>query len=405
MIIPIRTDYRMAHRPWVNYLIIAANVAVYVAGYNGAQHHLAIAEAGLLQPDTPQVYQFFTCMFMHAGWVHLLGNMVFLWVFGNAVNDRFGHIGYLAFYLAGGVLAGVGYLLLSGTAPVLGASGAISAVTGAYLVLLPRAKVTLLVFLIYLILPIEISSLYFIGFQFVWNVVMSLNEGITHMPGAASGGVAYAAHSSGYLFGLVVGVIVLAGRLVPSDKFDMLNLLKSARRRSDYRRMVNEGYDPFGYSGTRGPASTSGRHIPTRTVESATSDTQAAKELQLRREISEAAAAHDLDTAARKYLQLLQSAPDAVLARQQQLDVANQLMATENYQAAADAYEAFLKHYGNYEHVADIYLMLGLIYGRYLHEPAVAREYLQRAVNTLTDPRKLELARKDLQALEQDAGD
>ena len=88
-----------------------------------------------LHPDQPEILQFFTSVFLHGSWMHLIGNMIFLWVFGNAVNDRFGHVGYAAFYLAGGVLSGLGYVLLAGQAPVLGASGAISAVTGCYLVL------------------------------------------------------------------------------------------------------------------------------------------------------------------------------------------------------------------------------------------------------------------------------
>ena len=108
MIIPIKTDYPMSHRPWANYAIVLANILIYVLGYNGAASARAVSDLGLLQSDQPQLYQFFTCMFMHGGWMHLLGNMIFLWVFGNAVNDRLGHVGYVLFYLAGGVLAGVG---------------------------------------------------------------------------------------------------------------------------------------------------------------------------------------------------------------------------------------------------------------------------------------------------------
>src|SRR5664279_2400778 len=118
MIIPIRTDYKLSRTPWVNYLIIAANVVVFLYSLTSAAAQMT--QAYVLSPDNPQLYQFFTSVFMHGGWMHLLGNMLFLWVFGNAVNDRFGNAGYLAFYLAGGVLAGVGYLLLGGHAPVLG---------------------------------------------------------------------------------------------------------------------------------------------------------------------------------------------------------------------------------------------------------------------------------------------
>ncbi|MCK4626573.1 MAG: rhomboid family intramembrane serine protease, partial [Phycisphaerae bacterium] len=141
--IPIGTDRRLKHRPWVNYAIVAANIFVFIV-LQQTRSDTPGVRTYLLWPDKPEVYQFFSCMFMHGGWGHLLGNMIFLWVFGNAVNDSLGNVGYLAFYLAGGVIAGVGYVLLSGTAPVLGASGAISAVTGAFLVLFPRVRVTVL---------------------------------------------------------------------------------------------------------------------------------------------------------------------------------------------------------------------------------------------------------------------
>lgn len=389
MIIPIRTDYRMTRRPWVNYLIVAANIIIFVMSYTGTlQNH---GQAWLLRPDDPQLYQFFTSVFMHAGWTHLIGNMIFLWVFGNAVNDRFGQAGYLAFYLAGGILACIGYLLLGGTSPILGASGAISAVTGAYLVLLPRARVTVLVWLFYLILPLEISSLYFLLFQFIWNVVMSYNDAITSMPGAGAGGVAYAAHSSGYVFGIAVAAILLATKVLPPNRFDLLNLVRQQKRRNEYRQMVSQGYNPF-----IGQAVASSATAP---LPSPAREVDDPRELELRREISQCLADHDLPGATARYVELAALSPQTVLSRQQQLDLANQLMAAEKYEVAANAYERFLKHYGNYEQVADIYLMLGLLYGRYLDKSASAEHYLGLAIGSLTDPRKIELARKDLQAL------
>ncbi len=383
----------MTRRPIVNYAIIAVNVALFVGGYNGA-HATKAVEGLLLHPDNPSVQQFFSSMFMHGSWAHLIGNMIFLWVFGNAVNDRFGHAGYLAFYLSGGILAGVGYLLLSGNAPVLGASGAISAVTGAYLVLLPRARVTLLVWLLYLFLPLDVSSLYFLLVQFVWNMVMSLDQSITATPGATEGGVAYIAHSSGYLFGIFVAAGMLAGRLLERNQFDLLSLARSAWRRDQYRRMVSGGYDPF-------VGKVSRRWAPSKPVEQAVPDTQAARELEFRREISQALSDHDLAAAAPRYLELIRIAPHAVLSQQQQLDVANHLMSAEQHAEAADAYERFLKHYGGYEYAADICLMLGLLYGRYLRKDDQAIAYLERAMASLRDPRKLELARGDLEALRQ----
>jgi hypothetical protein len=324
--------------------------------------------------------------------------MLFLWVFGNALNDRLGHVAYLAFYLAGGVLAGIGYVLLSGRAPVLGASGAISAVTGAYLVLFPRVRVTLLM-IFYFITTLQVSSLLFVGFQFVYDLLMTVTD--------IGGGVAYAAHSSGYIFGIAVAAALLALKVLPRDAMDLLSLFKQTHRRHRYQRMVSQGYNPFVGTGPAGAGPTrtdrggKGRWVEARTVESARPDTQAARELALRRDIAGACARHDLSAAAEKYLQLVQVADDAVLSRQNQLDVANQLMAAERYPAAADAYERFLRHYRGYEHTPDIHLMLGLTYGRYLHQYDRAEQLLQRAVEDLRDPRKVEMARAELQAVRQ----
>ncbi|MDP7637677.1 MAG: rhomboid family intramembrane serine protease [Phycisphaerae bacterium] len=390
--IPIGTDYRLTRTPLINYALLAANIVLFLIGYNAA------TPAGdarleslrlLLYPDAPQLYQFFSSMFLHGNFSHLIGNMIFLWVFGNAINDRFGHIGYLAFYLAGGILAGIGYVLLEDRAPVLGASGAISAVTGAYLVLFPRVRVTLLLWF-YIITTFQVSSLVFLLFQFVYNLVMSYPS----MGGA--GGVAYVAHSSGYVFGIAVSVGLLATRILPGNPFDLLNLIRSDSRRWRFRRMVAQGHDPFSQVGATGRPGTK-RWVNTRKVESIKPETQEAREMILRREIAEACGRHDLDPAVRRYLELIRLVDGAVLSQPNQLDVANQLMADEQHAAATEAYERFLKHYGGYEHVADIYLMLGLLYGRYLNQYDRASETLERAIELLKDPRKVELARADLE--------
>ncbi len=397
MIIPIRTDYRLSRTPWVNYALIAVNVIIFVLGYHAAnQQGYHKIQSYVLHSDGPEVVQFFTSMFLHGGIAHLAGNMVFLWVFGNAINDRFGHVGYLAFYLAGGILAGIGYLLLSGQAPVLGASGAISAVTGAYLVLLPRSRVTVLALLIYILYPFEISSLFFLMFQFVWNMVLTMGK--LAGPYSGGGGVAYAAHSSGYVFGIVVAAGLLALRLLPRDAFDLLNLIRAKHRRARYQRMVAGGYNPFSPVGNK-LRQDNRRGGKTRTLDQIQPDSPEARELLLRREISEAFSRNDLQAVTKRYLELVQIADQPILSQPQQLDVANYLMASEQHAAAADAYERFLKHYPNYEYLADIYLMLGVLYGRYLHQVEPAERYLQQAIESLHDPRKLELARNDLQAL------
>ncbi|MGI8869325.1 MAG: rhomboid family intramembrane serine protease [Mycobacteriales bacterium] len=141
-----------------------------------------------------------TSMFVHGGWLHILGNMLFLWVFGNNVEDRFGHIRYLIFYLAAGMAAAYGFALTrpDSATTLIGASGAIAGVLGAYLVLYPKARITSLVpFLLFLPLrlPAWLVLLVWFGLQAVYA------EGA----GTGSGGVAYLVHVVGFVLGLAIG--------------------------------------------------------------------------------------------------------------------------------------------------------------------------------------------------------
>lgn len=385
--IPIRTDRKLRHPPLINYLIIVANFAVFIF----LQHTSGDLPAGrpyLLHPDMPQVYQFFSSMFMHNDWMHLLGNMLFLWVFGNAVNDIFGNVGYLAFYLAGGVFAGVGYVLLAGAAPVLGASGAIAAVTGAFLVLFPRVRVTVLLMLPLLLMPLEVPSLIFLLLQFVWNLYYSFGSA------GLGSGVAYAAHSAGYAYGIVLCLGLLAVKLLPRDVYDLLSMVHMWRRRVEYRQAVTGGYDPYGR--TAGV----GRWVESHTVAGpAPTEAPTPAELELRRQIAADHADGNLQAAAEKYLKLVQLSGQAVLPQAQQLDVANYLMSVQQYPAAADAYERFLARYVSYEYPGDIHLMLGIIYSRYLHQKDKAVQYLSRAASELFDARKMAMAKQELEKL------
>jgi len=388
MFIPIRTDYRMRSRPYVNYALIAANALIFLAGFHGGNRAI---DGWMLNAESPTVVQFFSSVFLHADFMHIIGNMLFLWVFGGALNDKLGHAAYLAFYLAGGVLASMAFVAMGNRGQLLGASGAISAVTGAYLVLLPQVRVTVLM-VFYYITTFQMSSLYFVGFQVAYNVLLTAMRG--------GGNVAVEAHTGGYVFGILVAFMMLAVRLIRRDQVDLLSLIHHARRRDRYRRMVSRGYRPFGQeSRTSIEPPKHGRWVQAKSVRSEPSDTQQAREMELRHEIADACARHDLAAATDKYLELVRIAEDAVLSRQTQLDVANQLMAQEQYPQAADAYERFLGHYRSYEHTADIHLMLGLLYGRYLHQYDRAEHFLGQAAAHLHDQRKVDLARAEIAAV------
>ena len=118
----------------MNWALIAANVVVFIL-----QKSTRVEEYLTLDPGDPVLFSFIGYQFLHGDWLHLISNMLFLYIFGNNVNDKMGHVGYLGFYLAGGVAAGIGHMLTS-FSPVIGASGAVAAVTGAYLALLPLSR-------------------------------------------------------------------------------------------------------------------------------------------------------------------------------------------------------------------------------------------------------------------------
>lgn len=145
--------------------------------------------------------------FLHGGWLHILGNLLYLWIFGNNIEDRFGRRAFPIFYLAGGAVAGLTQVLIDPTSdvPLIGASGAIAAILGAYLVLYPRARITSLVFLGFFYQLIDVPAVIVLAFWFVLQLV----DGLASLGvGSVGGGVAFFAHIGGFLFGVVVAVVI-----------------------------------------------------------------------------------------------------------------------------------------------------------------------------------------------------
>ncbi|MBI2853465.1 MAG: rhomboid family intramembrane serine protease [Chloroflexi bacterium] len=154
-----------------------------------------------LSSPVPGWATLFTSMFLHGSWGHILSNMIFLWVFGNNVEARFGHFRYLLFYLAAGLAAGLAQVLpdASFPYPIIGASGAIAGVLGAYFLMYPYSRVRVAIFLI-IVSVIRIPAVYLLGFWFLLQFLGSLGSILD----PSGGGVAYMAHVGGFLFGLIV---------------------------------------------------------------------------------------------------------------------------------------------------------------------------------------------------------
>ena len=148
----------------------------------------------------------FTSMFLHGGWLHFLGNMLYLWIFGDNVEDRLGHARYLLFYLFSGAAAALGQTAIEpySTVPMIGASGAIAGVMGAYFVLFPHSRVLTAVFIFFFLDLIEIPAIFFLGIWFL----MQFFSGVGSLGSdAAQGGVAFWAHIAGFFVGGVVGLL------------------------------------------------------------------------------------------------------------------------------------------------------------------------------------------------------
>ena len=210
--IPLRDTNRPRYFPVMNWILIIANVLVFLfeLGLSSGQLErfigtFALVPSRLQSQPTTYAITIFTSMFMHAGWFHILSNMWVLFIFGDNVEDRMGPVPYLIFYLLGGTAAALlqTYVGTGSNIPVLGASGAIAAVLGAYIFLFPSARIVSLVFIVFFITIVEVPALIFIGFWFVTQLFSGLAS-----IGAVEG-VAWWAHIGGFLVGLVISPLFL----------------------------------------------------------------------------------------------------------------------------------------------------------------------------------------------------
>lgn len=224
--VPIRDDNPTSITPIVTYALIAANVLIFLYELSVPPEQLeqflrlwAVVpreltnsfSGQLTNPAFPEWITLFSSQFLHGGFLHLGGNMLFLWIFGNNVEDRLGHAKYLVFYLACGALAALTQWFFSAysTVPSLGASGAIAGVMGAYILRFPQAKVLTLIPLFVILIPLRIPAFYFLGIWFLQQTLYGLASLNAPMNiGMEGGGVAYWAHAGGFVFGAILGPLL-----------------------------------------------------------------------------------------------------------------------------------------------------------------------------------------------------
>ena len=254
--IPIRDTIPSKNYPVINHTIIGINVALYLFEMSqGANLDRFIYIYGLVPArySVPQIASYFSTgqqlfsllsfMFLHGGFFHLLGNMWFLYIFGDNIEDRLGPFRYIAFYLLCGITSGLSHLVLNfhSNMPTIGASGAVAGVMGAYLILHPHAKILTLIPIIIIPWFIEIPAFFFLG---LWFVLQFLNATGTH--GSASG-IAWWAHIGGFVFGIVFLKILLA--LPEAGATDIMRRVTAKRKthRLQVIRPIGPGKDPHLY--------------------------------------------------------------------------------------------------------------------------------------------------------------
>jgi membrane associated rhomboid family serine protease len=214
-VIPLRDVIPSRTTPYITVTIIALNAAAWLFELTMPQAQLnqfltvfGVVPAAFAWPTL------ITSMFLHGGWMHVIGNMWYLWIFGDNVEDRFGHGRFLGFYLIAGMVAAFGQILIAPNSmlPTIGASGAIAGVMGAYFVLYPQSRVLTLIPLIIIWEVIEVPAIFLLGFWFLMQLFSAGSIALTSA--SEQGGVAFMAHVAGFVFGMAA-VFVFRKRQEP----------------------------------------------------------------------------------------------------------------------------------------------------------------------------------------------
>jgi rhomboid family protein len=211
-VIPLKDENPASSAPIVTTALVAINVLafIYEAGLPPAKLEALVLQMGLTPAEVtgaipyhagPPIWMtVVTSMFLHGGLLHLAGNMLYLWIFGNNVEDAAGHLGFLAFYLLSGLAAAGAQVAAapSSRVPMIGASGAIAGVLGAYMVLFPHARILTLIPIFIFIRIVRLPAVFVLGLWFVYQILLS------GASGAAGGGVAFFAHIGGFVTGMIL---------------------------------------------------------------------------------------------------------------------------------------------------------------------------------------------------------
>lgn len=383
LVLPIRTQSCIHRTPRANYALLSVNVVAFLLLNDAVAGEAVMAWRDrylAFHSDAPAFHEFFTYQFLHGDMWHILGNMLFLWVFGNSVNAKLGDWPYLLFYLAGGAFAAWGFAVVtSGPSHLVGASGAIAAVTTAYLALFPRSRVTVLAWVFLFIHFFELPAIVIIVLKIiVWDNLIAPSLG-------SQGAVAHSAHLAGYLFGFVGALGMLLVRAIPRDQFDILALWKRWHQRRQFTRAVS---DPA--AAVQAQYGAVGRVAPADPVKQAEEDGRLDEIADLRSRIADALEQDSQGEAVELYEKL--TAIDALqcLSERHQLQIARGFYGSGALEEAAGAFERFVECYSSSTEAGDVRLLLGIIYARDLRNYEQADEHLTKSIKTVRDPSRRE---------------
>ena len=380
--IPLSTDLSLTRKPIVTWTIVGLAVVMhfFMVALTKTNPDLAasILTWGQIQGGRGfHWWGLFTAAFLHGGWMHLLGNMVFLWVFGPSVENRFGRVGFLGFYLAGAAISGGAHALIE-PMPAIGASGAIAAVTGAFIVLFPQTRIRCL--WLFGLTIIHAPAWWVIGLGIIWNV-LAAGFGMDR-------GVANIAHLAGYVFGIGLTMTLIWAHIFPREPYDLFTAIRQFQRRRALRSATAD---------LRGPTR------PEQAVHKP-EDERTEAMAQARARVSRLMAEPDLAGAARAYRNMLENFEDAprsllTLPRTMQYDLATWLYAQGQYAQAADAFARLLEVYPKDAEGDQIRLLLARAYSHRLDRPGDAAALLDQVIESGNDNQVRTMAQRERAAL------
>ena len=348
--IPLGTD-RITRKTPTTITIVVLNIVIFLLislGLNAqstatASKAAEIEQFGVFYPGLQMVlthpWTLVTYTFLHdpSGLSHVAFNMLFLWIFGRAVEDRLGSVWFAIFYISGAIVAALGEWFIS-PAPMIGASGAVAAATGAFAALCPRSRVRVLFFFTIIEIPGIVLVLIFVGLDLFGQLGQSVSS-------TSRGGIAYSAHLFGYAFGMLTMLALLGSGILKRTEFDLFFIMKQMKRRREMRAAVNQSRSPW-----VNDISTLSVATPQATPEALRAG------IPMRRQLSDSDAKRELHDAGTRW-------------------------SRGEFSAAANAWERFAQRFPSHPDSDGALLLAAVTYARKLNDPTRARELAQRLVD------------------------